>query len=459
MTSLNLNQRYCVVGTGLTGMATVRYLMSMGCIVELLDTRSNPAQRNVIEQEFDSIALSFGELNTFDFMASDILVLSPGIAMTESFVLRAQSIGVTVTSDVEIFLAECSKPVVAITGSNGKSTVVSLLTYILNEMNISALAAGNIGLPVLQAIGQDPEIFVLELSSFQLERLNTCQVDVACVLNVSEDHMDRYDSMLNYNAAKSKIYCGAKAAVFNADDELTRLGLAQPSISFGSSLNAADFNHQYIENEILICQNNTPFFDVKEMKLKGLHNVDNTLACLAILDQLDRLKIFTINVAKSYSAIKKFPGLEHRCQFVAAFEGVDFINDSKATNVGACLAAIKGLKYSYQKIIVLLGGVAKGADFSELSVYISNHNVTAIVYGQDGDKLAQAFQLCKTPYQQVETMQEATHLAFDIAEQGSVILLSPACASFDAFESFNMRGQAFVKEINSLGKKGEAIND
>lgn len=446
MKMLNTNKRYCVVGTGLTGLATVRYLLSKNCTVELLDTRVGISNNSEIEQEFSGVPLSLGNLDTFVFTASDILIVSPGIALNMPFIVQAKNAGATISSDIELFHQQNTKTVVAVTGSNGKSTVVSLLAHVLNDISVKSIAVGNIGLPVLQAIDLDIDVFVLELSSFQLERLSYCPSAVACVLNLSEDHMDRYDSMSDYAKTKQLIYKDCQAVVVNSADALTQSPYEKIQFSFGRD---ADFSYQDNNGEVGLYFHQH-LMNASELTLKGTHNIENVLSVLAILEHLINQKIITCSLSDCFSAIQNFAGLAHRCQFIARVNGVDYINDSKATNVGASLAALTGLQDAYSQITILLGGVDKSSDFSELVTYIAQHDVKAVLYGKDANVIAQFFQSQSVTYQNVDTMQQAFVTASEKAPSGSAVLLAPACASFDAFKDFSARGTAFIHAVEAL---------
>ncbi|MCK5880766.1 MAG: UDP-N-acetylmuramoyl-L-alanine--D-glutamate ligase, partial [Sinobacterium sp.] len=345
-----------------------------------------------------------------------------------------------------------TKPVVAITGSNGKSTVVSLLASVLNSVSVKAIAAGNIGLPALEVINNDIDVFVLELSSFQLERMTTCPSSVACMLNLSEDHMDRYDSMDDYAQAKHIIYKGALSTVFNISEVLTQASSDAPSFSFGKLSAQADFSYDsanggiYYQNECLL--------NAGDLTIKGSHNIENVLAVLAILKQLIQQSVISCSLKDCLAAIKTFSGLSHRSQFVATVDHVDYIDDSKATNVGASLAALLGLQSSYSEIIILIGGVDKASDFSKLINYIANHQVRAVIYGQDAPVIQSAFDLESVPYSNAKTMLQALDVAIKCAAHKSAILLAPACASFDEFKNFSERGDAFINAVKRL-----AINE
>ena len=457
ITLLNKNKRYCVVGAGLTGLASLRFLLSIGCDVVLLDTRSDVPNRKEIITEFPNIELFFGGLDEFECNSSDILIVSPGIALSESFVIQAKNQGAYISSDIEIFLTVNTKPVVTVTGSNGKSTVVTLLAHVLNSVNVKAAAIGNIGVPVLDAANLDVDVFIIELSSFQLERLTQCPSDVACILNVSEDHLDRYDSMQDYVAAKQVIYCGAKSVVVNAPDKLTRYQGSVNKLSFGSKSSGADAYYEANKNSADLYINHSYLLNANTLNLKGFHNIENVLAVIAMLKQLKSLGIITADLSDCVGALRSYSGLPHRCQFVTSIQSVDYINDSKATNVGASLAALKGLQSAYQAIVILLGGVDKDSDFSELVNYSKQHNVEAIIYGRDARKISAEFELQSVAYRLVESFNQALTLAMNSVSNNCAVLLSPACASFDEFKSFNERGDAFINAVMSEKSQKEFV--
>ena len=459
MNKLLNNKRYCVVGTGLTGLATVRYLLSKQYHVELFDTRTELKNIEAIKEEFPGIDITLGNLEQINFSINDVLIVSPGIALTELFIEQAKANGAIISSDVEIFILENNKPVVAITGSNGKSTAVSLLTYVLNSIDCQSIAAGNIGLPVLEAITQDVDIFILELSSFQLERLQVCPSAVASILNVSEDHLDRYASMTVYAESKQIIYTQANAVVMNAQDNLTHTNKPVPQLSFGTT--GAEFSYEESNGDVKLYSASEFLFNASEMRLKGSHNIENVLAVLAIVKHLIQQHILTVSLDSCLPAIKTFTGLPHRCQFIHSINDVDYINDSKATNVGASLAALNGLQSSYKTITLLLGGVDKTSDFSSLAAYVSENAVNTIIYGQDASIIAKAFDAASSEYLLADSMLAALTLAESTTVKNSAVLLAPACASFDEFDNFNARGNAFITAVKLLASNQhkELIND
>ncbi len=448
----NKLKRYLIAGTGVTGISAARYLLAQDYEVILLDTRENPEIALKVREALGEVKLYQGDLSEYSFTENDVLVVSPGISLQEVFIKEALDAGAIISSDVELFeQAIIAKQgaidnlgVVAVTGSNGKSTVVSLLEYVLNEIGVSALAAGNIGLPVLDALKCNVEVFVLELSSFQLERLDQFHSDVACILNLSEDHMDRYDSFKDYAQAKQIIYKSTKSAVFNADDEWAR-----PLLDICDSLPSVNcFSKKKSSSVALSVEELLERIDVKRLHLKGSHNLENIAAVWLIIEALFKELDKAFDEKALISAIQSFKGLPHRCEYVASKGGVDYINDSKATNVGAALAAIDGLAGQYNKIILLLGGVDKHSDFSELVDQVRTVNAAVVIYGQDASTIEKSFEAKSYPFETANVLADAYYKAIEIANDGDAVLLAPACASFDEFENYMARGDYFSSLVH-----------
>ncbi|MRI35380.1 UDP-N-acetylmuramoyl-L-alanine--D-glutamate ligase [Endozoicomonas sp. OPT23] len=423
-------------------MSCVRYLAGKKLPFKVIDTRTNPPGLDELKNEYPDVPVHTGSFEKSWLLAADEIVLSPGIAVATPEIADAAATGVKVVGDIELFCREVNKPVVAITGSNGKSTVTSLLGEMAKAAGINVAVGGNIGVPVLDLLQNDTiELFVLELSSFQLETTHSLRATVATVLNLSPDHMDRYVSMIEYHQAKQRIYKGCSKAVYFKPDALTvpLLPQATPAIGFTSGLpDLNDYGLLTDSDGIWLCKGVTRLLNCAEMKLQGRHNQTNALAALALGESVN------IPLEAMLSALKEFPGLSHRCQWVAEKDGVVWVNDSKATNVGASVAAIEGLgEVISGKVVLIAGGDGKGADFSQLRSPVQRYVRELIVIGRDGEQIAKTVEGA-ADCSHAEGLAEAIDRALAVSQQGDTVLLAPACASFDMFSSFEQRGDQFV---------------
>jgi UDP-N-acetylmuramoylalanine--D-glutamate ligase len=432
-----------VVGLGVTGMSVVRYLHRLGEAMVVVDSRDIPPSLNEFKQSFDDVSLYTGKFDSKLFVKAQRIVVSPGVPLTEPVLQKARDNGVEITGDIDLFAHEVDAPVVAITGSNGKSTVTSLLALMAKRAGIKAIAGGNIGLPVLDMLNGDNELYVLELSSFQLETLQRLPMMAAVVLNVSPDHMDRYADLNAYAMSKQAIYENADHAVINRDDALvSKMPNSQQRV-IGFSLHqplAGDFGLCEKDGEQYLCVSDEILLKTTDLKIRGQHNYANALAALALGSSIGLPKDAMLD------ALKEFPGLEHRTQWVAEINGVNWYNDSKGTNVGATVAAIKGLPGQH---VLIAGGQSKAADFLPLRK-VAEHKLRAMVLiGEDADKIA----LCVDeviPVRIAADMRQAVEYAAALAMDGDNVLLSPACASFDMFDGFAHRGDVFMKAVAEL---------
>lgn len=382
---------------------------------------------------------------------ADLLIVSPGIALSSPVLVEANKRNIEIIGDVELFARVNRKPVIAISGSNGKSTVTRLVTLLLQSSGVKAVCGGNIGVAVLDLFDAPFDIAVLELSSFQLETTSSLHADTATILNLSEDHMDRYENYDAYVAAKQRIYSNADVAVYNRLEQGVAPSRQHPSqIAFGikppiyDSSGSLDHNHVGISEGHfasafggkveLICP-------LASLRIIGQHNVLNALAAIALVGP------FKLNPKVIAACLKQFPGLPHRCERVSGTGDVLWVNDSKATNVGATIAAIEGIKPQCTgKLILIAGGVGKSADFSPLKKVMAEHVDHLITFGQDGDKIAR-----QVPQDiAVRSLEEAVLRAFTLANSGDCVLLSPACASFDMFSSFEARGEHFITLVREV---------
>lgn len=420
------NQSITIIGLGTTGLSCVDFFADKGANVRVIDTRSNPAGADKLSAD---IPLHKGSLNREWLLSSDLIVISPGLALATPEIQEAISAGVEVVGDIELFCREAKAPIIAITGANGKSTVTTLVTEMAKQAGLKVGMGGNIGVPALSLLQDEYELYVLELSSFQLETTYSLKAKSATILNISEDHMDRYDNKLeNYRQAKLRIYANAENVVVNAEDQLTYPEKEMQAVSF------AENNANYTACNGKLYANGEAIIAIDEMLIKGRHNVMNALAAIALAEKAEVPREGIIKALKTYG------GLAHRFQAVATNDGVRWVNDSKATNVGSTVAALHGLEVA-GTLYLLLGGDGKSADFSELKPLINKPNIVCYCFGQDGAKLAKLSQQSVL----VETMYQAVEQIRPKLKAGDMVLLSPACASLDQFKSFEHRGDEFMK--------------
>lgn len=429
--------KVAVIGLGLTGRSCASYLVAQGLVPLLVDTRAN-LDISQINDQFGQCEIRLGALEGIDFSDYQLLVVSPGIAINKPVFETAKRQGCIIAGDIELFANAVSVPVVAITGSNGKTTVTSLLEAMAKTHGIKAVAAGNIGVPVLDVINDHSiELFILELSSFQLETTDNLCLKAATVLNISDDHMDRYDGLNDYAKAKQRIYRHCQMPIVNRQDSLTHMFDARGQ-SFGIDIPAND-NEFGIKNEYLM-RGEHKLMAVNEMAMVGVHNQLNALAAIALGVQVG------LSLEAMISTLQTFTGLEHRCQQVPSSDGILWLNDSKATNVGATLAALEGLKSHRGNIVLIAGGDAKGGDLSPLLVSLKEQVSELIVMGKD----AALFRSLREDAREVISMQDAVSLASHLASSGDIVLLSPACASIDMFSNYIERGQQFMTAVRGL---------
>lgn len=420
------NQTITIIGLGTTGLSCVDFFADKGAKVRVIDTRENPAGADKLPAE---IPLHKGSLNRDWLLSSDLIVISPGLALATPEIQEAIHAGIEVVGDIELFCREATAPIIAITGSNGKSTVTTLTFEMAKQAGIKVGMGGNIGVPALSLLNGDYDLYVLELSSFQLETTYSLKAKSATILNVTEDHMDRYDNQLeNYRQAKLRIYHHAENVIVNGEDKLTFPDEERQAVSF------AEKNADYTACHGKLYANGEEIIAIDEMLIKGRHNVMNALASIALAEKAGVPREGIVKALKTYG------GLPHRFQAVKTEDGVRWVNDSKATNVGSTVAALNGLEVS-GTLYLLLGGDGKSADFSELKPLIDKPNIVCYCFGQDGAELAQL----STQSVLVETMYQAVAEIKPKLQAGDMVLLSPACASLDQFKNFEQRGDEFMK--------------
>jgi UDP-N-acetylmuramoylalanine--D-glutamate ligase len=435
--------KVAVLGLGITGLATVNFLLLEGYEVTVFDTRDTPPGESKLAKLVKLIkgALCGNALSKFP-----LIISSPGIALGTPAIQLAIGNGCEVIGDIELFAralktesyrhAQC----VIITGSNGKSTVTDLLGEMAKEDNINVAVGGNIGIPALDLLSPQINLYILELSSFQLETTTSLNADIATILNLSEDHLDRYDSYQHYIDTKHRIYEQANVALFNADDAHTLpRNENQKLISFG--FEHADYHIQVDDQKVnTLAKHEQTLLDVKKLKLSGKHNWLNALAALALGEAVG------LTIPAMLSTLTTYAGLAHRCEFVAEHEGVRWINDSKATNIGATKAALQGLSETIAgKVHLILGGQGKGANFADLSTVLKEIKGTICCFGEDANKIHQA-----NPQTLIvsDLMVAISDIAIKV-EKGDLVILSPACASLDMYPNFMARGDHFKTLVNT----------
>ncbi|MDE4744079.1 UDP-N-acetylmuramoyl-L-alanine--D-glutamate ligase [Klebsiella pneumoniae] len=432
-------KKVVIIGLGMTGLSCVDFFMARGVTPRVMDTRVAPPGLDKLPE---SVECHVGGLNDTWLLAADLVVASPGIALAHPSLSAAADAGVEIVGDIELFCREAQAPIIAITGSNGKSTVTTLVGEMAKAAGVNVGVGGNIGLPALMLLDTDRELYVLELSSFQLETTSSLQAVAATILNVTEDHMDRYPlGLQQYRAAKLRIHENAKTCVVNADDALTMpvRGADERCISFGVDVGDYHLNRQ--QGETWLRVKGEKVLNVKEMPLTGQHNYSNALAALALADAAGLPR------ASSLKALTTFTGLAHRFQLVLDHNGVRWINDSKATNVGSTEAALNGLQLD-GTLYLLLGGDGKSADFTPLKRYLGGDRIRLYCFGRDGAELAE---LRPEVAVQTETMEQAMRQIAPLVKAGDMVLLSPACASLDQFKNFEQRGEMFARLAKELG--------
>ncbi|WP_145339468.1 UDP-N-acetylmuramoyl-L-alanine--D-glutamate ligase [Pantoea sp. PSNIH1] len=428
-----------IIGLGITGLSCVDFFLGQGVTPRVMDTRLSPPGLDKLPEQ---VACHTGSINSDWLLAADLIVASPGIALAHPALSEAADAGIEIVGDIELFCREAQAPVVAITGSNGKSTVTTLVGEMARAAGWAVGVGGNIGLPALTLLKSPAQLYVLELSSFQLESTHSLKAAAATILNVTEDHMDRYPlGMQQYRAAKLRIYENAAICVVNADDGMTMpvRGADRRCISFGVDL--GDYHLTRQQGSTWLRAQGEKILNTAEMKLVGQHNYTNALAALALADAV------AIPRASSLKALTTYSGLPHRFQLVHEARGVRWVNDSKATNVGSTEAALQGLQVA-GTLWLLLGGDGKGADFSPLARYLQGDNIRLFCYGRDGDALAALRPEVAT---RTETLQQAVAQIATAAQSGDMVLLSPACASLDQFRNFEQRGDLFAQLAKESG--------
>ena len=459
-----------VIGLGQSGLATVNYLVKRGYTVAVTDMNDNPP---LASQLPDSVSIrAFGDIDSELLKRASRIIISPGVPLTTPAVASAKQQGIPVVSDIQLFKDTCTAPIIAITGSNAKSTVTTLVGQMAIDAGINVGVGGNIGVPALSLLDDpdlnDMELAVLELSSFQLETVTDLGAKVACVLNMSPDHLDRHGDMLGYHQAKHRIFQGAKSVVISRDDALSRPLVADdlPRISFGS--NAPDMDQYGLITEpdgtVYLAKGTERLLSADKLNIKGQHNLLNALSALALCESAG---LPELTLESMLETLQHFAGLPHRCEFIANINGVEYFNDSKGTNVGSTKSAILGLGISYhnqdtfknnRKLCLILGGQGKGQDFTELTPLINDYVSQVLFIGEDASKIEADLQAsgldelvethqCGTLDDAMQTVQTLTSSSLS---QIAGVLFSPACASFDQFANYAKRGERFSELVQAM---------
>ena len=448
MTIALKDKQVLVLGLGETGLSALRWLSRQGARLSVADTRDNPPGVAALKAELPQVELYAGAFTAAIFSGVDLVVASPGVPLSEPEIQAAIARGVTVVGDVELFAQyrPAGAKVIAITGANGKTTVTTLVGEMCKTAGLKTIVAGNIGLPVLDALDMEtPDVYVLELSSFQLETTSNLVVDAATMLNLSEDHMDRYAGMQDYAIAKARIFYNAKLQVLNRDDAWSMLMARSklPQVTFG--LDAAEDEHGYglrnVDGETWLSCGKHDLMNMRDLKIAGLHNAANALAAIALCRGIG------MDYVPIIQTLYNFKGLPHRVEWVANIDEVDYFDDSKGTNVGATCAALTGLS---QKVVLIAGGDGKGQDFSPLKQAVSDNARAVVMIGRDAPLIEKELLATGVAMYHAADLPEAVNIAKKLAQPGDAVLLSPACASFDMFKNYVHRAEVFVAAVKRL---------
>ncbi|MCK5727842.1 MAG: UDP-N-acetylmuramoyl-L-alanine--D-glutamate ligase [Methylococcales bacterium] len=433
--------RLLVVGLGTTGLSLVRFLNHYNFQITVIDNRDYPPMKAQLLDDFPDVPLITGKFNDHDFKGVSHLIVSPGLSLDQSVIKVACTQGAKIISDIDLFALSTETPIVAITGSNGKSTVTTMLGEMAEASATKTAIGGNLGTAALNLLDVNVALYVLELSSFQLERTSRLNATAATVLNISEDHLDRHKTLENYIFEKTKIFNGVGVMILNKDDEaVCNMRRHERKHYYFSLKKLTDFHIKTRIEGDYFAYKNCELMACLDFPLVGHHNQANVLAALALGHAVN------LDLHKMCDALKNMKGLAHRMQTVANINEVEWVNDSKATNVGACMAALEGYQHN---VILLAGGDAKGANMTELKTSVQQHVKALIVMGKDAPLLEATLEEIVTVYH-VETMIDAVEKANQIAMAKDTVLLSPACASLDQYKNYQHRGDAFIAAVRAL---------
>ncbi|WP_165857068.1 UDP-N-acetylmuramoyl-L-alanine--D-glutamate ligase [Marinobacter sp. JSM 1782161] len=446
MSVIASDRRTLVVGLGKTGLSCVRYLHGQGRSVAVADSRVEPPGLAELREQYPDVTVKCGDFDPEFFAGYNELIVSPGLSVETPVIARAREWGAQIRGDIDLFSEAARAPIVAITGSNGKTTVTTLVGEMAREAGVRVEVGGNIGTPALDLLADDVELYVLELSSFQLETTGELGAEAATILNVTDDHMDRYPTKMAYFQAKQRIYNGCRKAVINLDDALSQ-PMARDNLTFRCygehRINPETFSLREDEGQLWITYGFDNLIPADELKLIGRHNLLNVMAALALGDCAG------LPMDAMLKAARSFRGLPHRCEFVRSVNGVDYINDSKGTNVGATVAALESLAPAEGQLVLIAGGDGKGADFGPLRDAAGRRCRGVVVFGKDAERLEQALDGAVV-VTRVADLAEAVDAAAAQARKGDRVLLSPACASLDMFRNYEARGAAFIERVEAL---------
>jgi UDP-N-acetylmuramoylalanine--D-glutamate ligase len=442
------DKKVLVLGLGDTGLSALRWLHSQGARLSVADTRNMPPGLDALKAELPDTVVYTGALKPTVFDGVDLAVISPGVPLSEPEIQAAIQRGVPIVGDVELFAQyrPASAKLIAITGANGKTTVTTLVGEMCKAAGLKTIVAGNIGLPVLDTLSMEtPDVYVLELSSFQLETTHSLLADAATMLNLSEDHMDRYDSMQTYAVAKAHIFYHAKLQVLNRDDAwsmmMSRAKLAQVTFGLDDAVAEQDYGIKQVDGEAWLSCGRHDLMNIRDLKIAGLHNASNALAAIALCRGIG------LDFAPIIQTLYNFKGLPHRVEWVANIDDVDYYDDSKGTNVGATCAALSGLS---QKVVLIAGGDGKGQDFSPLKEAVSTNARAVVLIGRDAQLIEAELLSTDVPMYHAADLPEAVTIARKLAQVGDAVLLSPACASFDMFKNYVHRAEVFVAAVKRM---------
>jgi UDP-N-acetylmuramoylalanine--D-glutamate ligase len=446
-----------VVGLGDTGISVAHYLQGLGFKFAIIDSRAKPPMMDEFFQQMPDTPVFTGGFDEAAFKVATHLVVSPGVSLNEQAIIKAVANGSKIVSDIDLFACSVDAPIVAISGSNGKSTVTTMLGEMAKAAGMEVGVGGNLGTPALDLLALNARLYVLELSSFQLERTSALNAAAATVLNVSADHLDRHADLAEYAREKQRIFRGDGTMIINIDDPIVNAmrddcmdaggrvmqgAIAEDSRkTFTFSIKKkADFHLAFEGDTEYLMHNESSLMPLAELPLEGRHNAANALAALALGVAVG------LDEQVMCDALRKFKGLSHRMQRVAEIRGVTWVNDSKATNIGACVAALQGYA---RKVILIAGGDAKGADMNELTPAIKEKAKSVVLMGKDAGLIKQALNGC-VPVYSAGSMVEAVQIAASLADAGESVLLSPACASLDQYKNYQDRGEKFTKAVLAL---------
>lgn len=448
MTLIAAQTKRLIVGLGLTGLSCARHLLKLGLPFEVADSRSQPPGLQELCALID-VPVHLGPLTAELLCRYDELLVAPGISLRDPAFQAAREQGVRISGDLDVFCEASTAPIIAITGSNGKSTVTTLVGQMMQDAGVRTAVGGNLGVPMLDLLSSDIEAYVLELSSFQLERCSQLRARVACMLNLSEDHLDHHGDMRQYHAAKQRIYRQCESAVSNRDDALTQPLIPDETAHRRFSLRTpepGDFGIIEQDGVPHLATFQQPLMAVSELPFVGQHNWANALAALAIGSE------YGLPMSTMLDSLRNFKPLPHRCESLGERAGLRWVNDSKATNAGAALAAVKGLAAEHNgqsSLVLLAGGRGKGDDYQALMDELARCGRALVAMGETGNELIAAMGE-RLPCKYVQDMSEAVSAAVELAEAGDTVLLSPAAASFDQYRSFEHRGDRFRECVMAL---------